>query len=115
MNPTNRTQPSERDVMSAHPSSTSLAAHVAALPDDAATAMKRGSLTPDRILELGHSYRACRTLLSAVELGVFTVLAAGPLDRDTPSQRVGIHSPGARDFFDALVALGMLIRDKTGR
>jgi len=101
--------------MSAHPSSTSLATNVATLPDDAATMMKRGSVIPDRILELGHSYRACRTLLSAIELGVFTVLAAGPLDRDTLSQRIGINSRGARDFFDALVALHMLVRDQAGR
>jgi hypothetical protein len=77
--------------------------------------MKRCSVRPDRILELGHSYRACRTLLSAIELGVFTVLAEQPLDRHTLSQRIGINSRGALDFFDSLVALHMLVRDKTGR
>jgi len=70
--------------------------------------------SPDRILELGHAYRACRTLLSAVELGVFTALAEGPLDRDALGRRVGIHPRGARDFLDALVALGMLVRSDDG-
>jgi len=115
MNATHERNRAKRNRMSAHPSSASLAPHVATLPDDAATIMKRGAVTADRILELGYSYRACRTLLSAVELGVFTVLAAGPLDRDTLSERIGINSRGARDFFDSLVALRMLVRDKAGR
>jgi hypothetical protein len=97
--------------MSAHPSSTFLPTS----PDAASTTIARGGVVADRIVELGQSYRACRTLLSAIELNVFTVLAEGPLDRDTLSARIGIHSRGARDFFDALVALRMLVRDKTGR
>jgi two-component system sensor histidine kinase ChvG len=54
---------------------------------------------PDRILKLGHTFRAAKTLLSAVELGVFTALADGPLDLQAASKRVGIHERGARDFF----------------
>jgi len=72
-------------------------------------------VTPDRILNLGHAFRAAKTLLSAVELGVFTALADGPLDLQAASKRAGIHERGARDFFDALVALGMLDRDDRGR
>jgi len=68
------------------------------------------TISPDRILELGHAYRACKALLSAVELGVFTILADGPLDRDRLSERAGINARGARDFLDALVALGLLVR-----
>ena len=70
---------------------------------------------PDRILKLGHTFRAAKTLLSAVELGVFTALADGPLDLQAASKRVGIHERGARDFLDALVALRMLDRDASGR
>jgi hypothetical protein len=77
--------------------------------------MNPAVVTADRILELGHAYRACRTLLSAVELGVFTTLADGPLDRETLRQRVGIDARGARDFLDALVALGVLLRDDNER
>jgi hypothetical protein len=51
-----------------------------------------------------------KTLLSAVELGLFTELAKGPLDADALRQRLGIHERSARDFFDALVALGLLRR-----
>jgi hypothetical protein len=67
--------------------------------------------TSDRILQVGHAFRAAKALLSAVELGIFTVLAEGPTDLDALSKRVGIHPRGARDFFDALVSLGMLGRD----
>src|SRR5437660_12787142 len=77
--------------------------------------METAAITPDRILKLGHAFRAAKTLLSAVELGVFTALADGPLDLQAASKRAGIHERGARDFFDALVALGMLDRDASGR
>ena len=33
---------------------------------------------------------------------------AGPLDAEELRERLGLHPRGARDFFDALVALGML-------
>jgi len=67
-------------------------------------------LTPDRIMELGTSFWRAKTLLSAVELGVFSALAGGPLDAAALSQRLGLHSRSARDFLDALVAMGMLDR-----
>lgn len=51
-----------------------------------------------------------KTLLSAIELGLFTQLAKCPLDADTLTARLNLHSRSARDFFDALVALGMLRR-----
>ena len=68
-------------------------------------------LDPARILEVGLAFWSSKTLLSAVELGVFTELAKGPLSGEVLTQRIGIHVRGARDFFDALVALGMLQRD----
>jgi len=66
--------------------------------------------TPDRILDLGTGFWGSKALLSAVELGLFSELAAGPLERETLRQRLGLHPRSARDFFDALVALGMLER-----
>lgn len=69
------------------------------------------SVTPDSIMQLGLGFWASKTLLSAVELGVFTELAKGPLDADQLTARLKIHRRAARDFFDALVALGMLKRD----
>ena len=66
--------------------------------------------TPDRILDLGTGFWGSKALLSAVELGLFSELAAGPLERETLRERLGLHPRSARDFFDALVALGVLER-----
>ncbi len=67
-------------------------------------------ITPDRMMELGLGFWSSKTLLSAVELGVFTELAKGPLDGESLRVRLGLSRRSARDFFDALVALGMLER-----
>ena len=67
-------------------------------------------LTPEGILQLGLGFWASKTLLSAVELGVFTELGHGPLSADDLIARLGLHRRSAYDFLDALVALGMLER-----
>jgi hypothetical protein len=67
---------------------------------------------PEAIFQLGTAFWASKTLLSAIELGLFTELAAsGPLDAEALRKKLGIHERSARDFFDALVALGMLERE----
>jgi hypothetical protein len=68
-------------------------------------------LTPDSILSLGLGFWGSKTLLSAVELGVFTVLAGGPLGGEELASRLDLHPRSSRDFLDALVALGILTRD----
>ena len=66
--------------------------------------------TPEKIMKLGMAFWGSKTLMSAVELEVFTVLSHNPLDAEGLQKRLGLHSRGARDFFDALVSLGMLDR-----
>ena len=73
------------------------------------------SPTPDRIMQLGLGFWGSKALLSAVELGLFTQLAGGPLDAPTLGDRLGLHPRAARDFLDALVSLRMLERDTEGR
>ena len=68
---------------------------------------------PDRIMQLGMSFWGSKTLLSAVELGLFTELAENSLDAEALAERLELHPRGARDFFDALVALGMLQRSNS--
>src|SRR5215213_7551967 len=68
-------------------------------------------VTADRIRALGVAYQASRTLHSAVELDLCSTLAPGPVDADALTQRLGLHPRGARDFFDSLVALGLLERE----
>jgi hypothetical protein len=69
-------------------------------------------VSPDGIMQLGFGYWGSRTLLSAVELGLFTELARGPLALDDIRARLHLHERSARDFLDALVALGMLRREQ---
>jgi hypothetical protein len=68
-------------------------------------------VSPDRILEIGVGFWASKTLLSAVELGLWTELAQGPQSLEELSERLGLHRRSACDFLDALVALGVLQRD----
>ena len=68
--------------------------------------------TPDEILRLGMGFWASKTLLSAVELGVFTTLAQSPADLATLRGKLGLHERSARDFLDALVALKVLHRQE---
>ena len=67
-------------------------------------------LNPEKILQTGLAFWASKTLLSAIEMGVFTELARGPESFDSLSGRLGLHPRSARDFLDALVALGFLAR-----
>ncbi len=66
--------------------------------------------TPDAILQTGLAFWPAKTLLSAIELGVFTELAGGAESLEGLRTRLGLHPRSARDFFDTLVALGFLSR-----
>ena len=65
---------------------------------------------PDQILQTGLGFWASKTLLSAVEMELFTELAKHPEDLETLQGRLGLHPRSARDFLDALVALKFLER-----
>ena len=66
--------------------------------------------SPEKIMQVGLGFWASKTLLSAVEMEVFTELAKHPEDFKTLQGRLGLHPRSARDFLDALVALGFLQR-----
>jgi len=67
--------------------------------------------SPDHILQTGLGFWASKTLLSAVEMEVFTELAKHPEEFETLSGRLGLHPRSSRDFLDTLVALGFLERN----
>jgi hypothetical protein len=67
-------------------------------------------LRPDQILQVGLGFWASKTLLSAVEMHLFTELAKHPETLAELSARLGLHPRAAHDFLDALVALGFLER-----
>ena len=76
--------------------------------------MSQQQLDPSKIMQVGLGFLASKTLLSAVELEVFTKLAAGPLTGDELGARLGLHPRAIPDFLDGLVALRMLDRDGEG-
>jgi O-methyltransferase domain/Dimerisation domain len=66
---------------------------------------------PGEILQLTMAFYGSRALISAVELDLFTILAEKPMTIEELCDRAGLHPRGARDFLDALVALGLLERE----
>src|SRR5580765_3281967 len=71
-------------------------------------------LDPEHILQIGMGFWASKTLLSAVELELFTHLGDGERTVDEISAALGLHERSRFDFLDALVALGLLARDGDG-
>ena len=87
--------------------------------DEAALVQLRGgpahaAMSPAHILQVGMGFWASKTLLSAVELGVFTLLADGARSGVEIEQALGLHARGTYDFLDTLVALRLLERDGNG-
>lgn len=72
-------------------------------------------LNPARILETATAFWPSKVLLSAIELGVFTQLAQGPMTGTQLSEAVGIRRDRSADFFDSLVALSFLERKGAGQ
>ncbi len=73
--------------------------------------MTSAAILPDGIMQTAMGFWASKTLLSAIELGLFTHLAArGPLTLATIRADLNLHARSAHDFLDALLALGMLQR-----
>jgi hypothetical protein len=73
--------------------------------------MTASAPTPEHILQTGLSFWASKTLLSAVEMEVFTELAKRPESLESLTGRLGLHPRSSRDFLDGLVALGFLERN----
>ena len=71
-------------------------------------------VTPDHIMQLGLGFWGSKTLLSAVEIGLFTELAQAPMTAEQIGSRFNLHARSLRDFLDALVSLRILDRDADG-
>jgi hypothetical protein len=67
-------------------------------------------VTPEHILQVGLGFWASKTLLSAVEMELFTEVAKHPGTVHDVGGRLGLHPRSALDFLDALVSLGFLQR-----
>jgi hypothetical protein len=72
------------------------------------------NLDPGHIMQVGTGFMGSKTLLSAVELELFTKLGDDALTGAELGQRLGLADRAIPDFPDALVALGALARDGEG-
>ena len=84
--------------------------HPNAAPTDAAAETR----DPSQIMQVGMGFWPSKALLSAVELGLFTLLSSGALSRAEIAERLGLGSRAVDDFLDGLVALRLLERDGLG-
>jgi len=69
---------------------------------------------PGRLMQIGMAFWPAKTLLSAVELGVFTALSDKALTARELQHELGLHPRGVTDLLDTLVALDVLARDGEG-
>jgi len=70
--------------------------------------------SPEQILQIGLGFWASKTLLSAVELELFSVLSGTGLTGGEIARKLDLHERSRFDFLDALVALGLLERTGNG-
>jgi len=78
------------------------------------TRMSQAELDPSHILQVGMGFWPSKTVLSAVELELFTHLGAEAMTGAEIGERLGLHSRAVYDFLDTLVALRFLERDGDG-
>jgi len=69
---------------------------------------------PARIMQIGMGFWPAKTLLSAIELELFTVLGKRTMTADEIQDTLRLHPRAVLDFLDALVALELLDRDGDG-
>jgi len=65
---------------------------------------------PSKIMQIGMGFWASKTLLTAVNMNLFTILAQGELSGQDLKEKLGLNNRGLYDFLDTLVALGFLKR-----
>lgn len=76
--------------------------------------MSNAQTDPSHIMQIGSGFWASKTLLSAVELRVFTLLGGGSLTGEEIRTQANLSQRGTYDFLDTLVALRLLDRDGEG-
>jgi predicted transcriptional regulator len=76
--------------------------------------VSRVELDPSHIMQVGMGFWPSKTVLSAVELELFTRLGAESMTGEEIGDRLGLHPRAIYDFLNALVALRLLERDGDG-
>ena len=65
--------------------------------------------TPEHILQVGMGFWASKTLLSAVELELFTALGDESMTGPDIGKRLGLHPRSLFDFLDALAHVAFFL------
>jgi hypothetical protein len=73
--------------------------------------MSQAGLDPAHIMQVGMGFWASKTVLSAVELQLFTQLGSESMSGEEIGERLGLHPRAIADFLDTLVALRFLDRE----
>ena len=81
---------------------------------DSTSLLSAAELDPSHVMEVGTGFWRSKTLLSAVELDLFSVLGAESMSGEDVGARLALHPRAIDDFLDALVALGFLEREGEG-
>jgi SAM-dependent methyltransferase len=76
--------------------------------------MSKVEPNPSHIMQVGMGFWASKTVLSAVELELFTHLGSEAMTGEEIGERLGLHPRAIYDFLDTLVALRLLERDGEG-
>lgn len=71
-------------------------------------------LDPGHIMQIGMGFMANKTLLTAVEFGLYTRLGEASMTASELGGALELHERSRVDFLDALVALGLLAREGDG-
>ena len=72
--------------------------------------LQKTQIDPSNILQIGMGFWASKTLLTAVNMNLFTLLAKGNLTGNEIKSKLDLHERSLYDFLDTLVALGFLNR-----
>jgi hypothetical protein len=76
--------------------------------------MSRAELDPSHIMQVAMGFWPSKTVLSAVELELFTQLGGESMTGQEIGERLGLHPRAIEDFLDTLVALRFLEADGDG-
>jgi len=68
------------------------------------------AITPSKIMQIGMGFWASKTLLTAVNMNLFTHLAHNPMSGREIRKVLGLNKRSVYDFLDTLVSLGFLNR-----
>ena len=72
--------------------------------------LTKKQIDPAKIMQIGMGFWASKTLLTAVNLGLFSFLAVKSSSGIEIKDKLDLHERGLYDFLDTLVALGFLER-----